>query len=341
MTGMKLFGLASLSACLVGSAEAAVVAFSGGSFDGWQTWDWDAITHLGFWTAPSDDVVAQAKSSGVRLFQDAHLPDKEQWTNDTAVKEFAAGKVEQVKENGLDGVFFDYEGNGLSEEQKRAYAYVAGNVTEAIAPYNATLFVCVGGRPSYEFRDYPYHDLAENSEFLFIMGYDMHFWDDYTCVLHGTCSPAEAPIKDITLGVKEYTAQVKPEKLVLGLPWYGQRYEDILGVPINYGQIDYKDVVALMDMKGKVVEKSFDQESLSWKIKCDGVCSLDSKDHGNTVYFDDASTLQTKYQVAKNASLLGVGVWKVDDLPIPDSSGGDPDAKERKDMWAAIAAWDQ
>ena len=48
----------------------------------------------------------------------------------------------------------------------------------------------------------------------------MHFWDDYTCVLKGTCSPAEAPIKDLKLGVTEYLAMVPPSKLVLALPWY-------------------------------------------------------------------------------------------------------------------------
>ena len=30
-----------------------------------------------------------------------------------------------------------------------------------------------------------------------IMGYDAHFWDDYTCVTKGTCSPAEASIKEL------------------------------------------------------------------------------------------------------------------------------------------------
>ena len=59
--------------------------------------------------------------------------------------------------------------------------------------------------------------LAAASDFLFVMGYDAHFWDDYTCVLKGTCSPAEASIKDLSLGVTEYLQEVPGDKLVLGL----------------------------------------------------------------------------------------------------------------------------
>ena len=62
-------------------ASAAVVAFTGGDYAGWQTWNWDAITHLGFWTEPSDDVKKVAKRTGVRLFIDGHLPDKSDWSD--------------------------------------------------------------------------------------------------------------------------------------------------------------------------------------------------------------------------------------------------------------------
>ena len=66
--------------------------------------------------------------------------------------------------------------------------------------------------------------------------------DDYTCITKGTCSPADAPIKDLELGLTEYLKDVPSSKLVLGLPWYGNRYTDII-VPFNDGQIDYKDVL--------------------------------------------------------------------------------------------------
>lgn len=232
-----------------------VVAFSAGDYKGWETWNWTTITHLGFWTAPPSDVRAKAKENKVRLFQDSHLPDPDHWTDSSARKSFALEKVAQVKSAQLDGVFFDYEGNELSSDQKKAYSKLAEEVASQLKPLNATIFVCVGGRPTYELRDYDYKGLAEVSEFLFIMGYDMHFWDDYTCVVENTCSPAEASIVDLTAGVKEYLEQVSASKLVLGLPWYGQIYTEII-VPISEGSIKYSDVLGVFDA-GRVAVVSY------------------------------------------------------------------------------------
>ena len=54
---------------LVAPCSGAVVAFTGGDFSGWETWDWSAMTHLGFWSDPSDDIKATAKRAGVRIFR--------------------------------------------------------------------------------------------------------------------------------------------------------------------------------------------------------------------------------------------------------------------------------
>ena len=188
--------------------EAKLVTFTGGDYDGYQTWNWTAMTHLAFWTKPPPPVVALAKSNNVsliiltalssaictetsptyprlrfgafarmeqvRLYVDSHMPDQKTWANKTARAEFASSCAATVKANDFDGVFFDYEGNSLSKDEKAGFGDLAKAVSDALSPLNATLFVCVAGRPTYEWRDYPYADLADASEFLFIMGYDMH-----------------------------------------------------------------------------------------------------------------------------------------------------------------------
>jgi spore germination protein YaaH len=307
-----------------------VVAFTGGDYTGWQEWNWDAITVLGFWTDPSDEVRAKAKASNVRLFADSHLLDAKDWTDSDKRKAWVQDKVQQVTKDKLDGIFFDFEGHATAD-QKKAYTKLAQETTNALKPLNATVFVCVGAAPSYEERNYDYPGLASATDFLFIMGYDAHFWDDYTCVVHGTCSPAEAPIKVITDGVVDYLKQVAGEKLVLGLPWYGQLYEQIL-VPWNMGQVDYKDVLAVLDDKHKVKSRVLDKDSQTWVLTCNGPC-LDGK-KGGKIWFDDAQTLQPKYQLAHDHKLRGVGVWEITKL---DYSG--KHELERKAMWATLAAW--
>ena len=317
-------------------------AFTGGGYDGYETWAWESITHLGFWTPPSADVRTLAEKNGVKLFHTCGTPDRSNWTNVDARKAVVQACVADVETNRYDGVFFDFEGNKLSAAEKAAYTQLAQEATAALAPLNATLAVCVGGRPTYELRNYDYTGLAAAADFLFIMGYDLHLWDDYTCTSTSegnVCSPAEASIRSITAGVNEYLQlPVAADKLVLGLPWYGQKYREVLA-PINDGQIDYKDVLRAFDW-GIVTKKVKDQDSLSWKIDCSSGC----KDRGSglgisSVWYDDAETLRPKFALAGQKALRGVGMWRVDSLPVPAADGSDPHAAEREAMWAAIKAW--
>ena len=315
-----------------------IVAFSSGDYRGWETWNWTAITHLGFWTAPNDQVRAKAIANGVKLYQDAHLPSPDKWTDSSQRSSFAQEKLEQVKSGNLSGVFFDFEGNNLNSDEKEAYVKLAQAVTNSLKTVNASLFVCVGGRPDYEFRDYDYKGLSEASDFLFIMGYDMHLWDDYTCVLKKTCSPAEASIKELKLGVEDYRNQVDANKLVLGLPWYGERYDYVLGVPIPQEQMDYVDILTVFDQH-RVSKKVLDSDSSTWKIDCkNNACVHDKK--GGSIWYDDAKSLTPKYDLAKSKGLRGVGIWEIDNLPVPGSSG-DPHAAEREEMWNALANWNK
>jgi len=326
-----IFSIVVMSLLCIDLASGTLVAFSGAGCKGYETWNWTAITHLGFWTAPPDSVRTVAKQNGVRLFQDAHLPDPSTWTSSSSRKQFAQEKVQQVQSIKLDGVFFDYEGNHLSSNEKEGYTELAKEVTAALKLYNATLFICVGGRPTYELRDYDYKGLSENSEFLFIMGYDMNFWDDYTCVTHQTCSPAEAPTNDLKVGIQQYLQDVSNDKLVLGLPWYGMNYEKVLGVLYQMNQIDYRDVLGLYD-NGKISHHSYNNDSDTWIAECKSTCI--DKNKGNVIWYDDARSLAPKYKLAKHYKLHGVGMWKADSLPTSASH-----AEECKEMWKTISMW--
>jgi len=316
-------------------AGSTVVAFTGKGSEGWQQYDWDSITHLAFWSMPDDTVKSKAKESGVKLFQSnkAHLGPND-WTSSSAVDDAVASIKAQVSDSGLDGVFFDYEGNQLSDKEKTAYTSYVKQVADAIAP--AQVFVCVGGRPTYEWRNYDYAGLAGASAFLFIMGYDMHFYDDYTCVVKGTCSPAEAPLADLKAGVKDYASLVAADKLVLGLPWYGQRYTQTLGVLTNRGQADLKDIWPILYGDKQDRKKSHtlydNDKDYAWKLMCNGAC-LDSG-AGGVIWYDDEKTLAVKYQLAHDKKLQGIGMWEADKL---DYSGSFD--KYVKKMWGAVSDW--
>jgi spore germination protein YaaH len=338
---MRLASLSLLFAAVHGSERAllnsrTVVAFSGKDYDGWEKdWDWNTITHLAFWSNPKDDVRARAKENNVKLFKvdGAHLDPKD-WTDSKKVSKAVDLIKQQVEDDDLDGTFVDYEGNGLSKDQKQAYTDYVAAIQDAIAPKE--IFVCVGGRPTYEWRDYDYKGLAKASSFLFIMGYDMHFWDDYSCVGKGTCSPAEAPLADLKDGVKAYLDEVDGDKLVLGLPWYGQRYTQVAGIEANQGQVDLADVWPILygDKQDRKKSHTFydNDKDCAWKLMCNNACLEDKK--GGVIWYDDEQSLAKKYALAADNNLLGVGVWEVDKL---DYSGKYD--KYVKRMWDALGSW--
>ena len=313
--------------------------FAFGIHEGYQYYNWTRITDIGFWTYPEAEVLELTKRYNVKLWADSGLPDQKEWLDPAKRKQFAQAKLEQVKQYNLTGgVFFDFEGALNKAAEKEAYTALAKEVADALATVGAGIFICVGGRPTYELRDYNYTGLAMYSEFLFIMGYDMHFWDDYTCVTKGTCSPAEASIKDLDAGITAYVKQVPSDKLLLGLPWYGQVYQEIV-VPWNKGQIHYADTLDIINTKGRLKSKTLDKSSQTWKVECNGKCRDDKA--GGIIWFDDATTLKPKYALAKQYQLRGVGVWQMSDAPLPDSKGNDPYKQERNDMLNALYAWDQ
>jgi len=299
--------------------------------------DWDVLTHLASWGAPPDDVRAKAKENNVKLFMpDSAHADPGDWT-DSDKRATAVAKIKQsVDDLDLDGTFLDYEGNNLSDDQKKAYSKYVKEIAEAIAPRE--IFVCVGGRPNYEWRNYDYAGLAEHSSFLFIMGYDMHFYDDYTCVGKGTCSPAEAGLKDLKLGVHDYLEKVPAEKLVLGLPWYGQRYTQVAGVLFNQGQVDYKDVEPILygDKQDRKKSHTFydNDKDMAWKLMCNGAC-IDGK-KGGVIWYDDEKSLAPKYQLAAENDLYGVGIWQLNSL---DHSGAYDE--QMKKMWEALKTYQE
>lgn len=71
-------------------------------------------------------------------------------------------------------------------------------------------------------RYYPWKALADASDLLFVMSYDMRSQIYDACI-----AGANSPRALVQQGIDEYVLAfgVSPDKLVLGVPWYGYKYE--------------------------------------------------------------------------------------------------------------------
>lgn len=143
----------------------------------------------------------------------------------------------------------------------------------------------------------------------------------------------------------EYLALgIKPEKLVLGLPWYGYDYpcielkdnvcfirhvpfrgvncSDAAGRQIEYAEIE--DLVISRATYGP----EWDQDSASAFFNYE-----DSVGGKHQVWFDNVHSLKLKYEFAANEGLNGVAIWNADLLDYSDSARA---KQETKEMWDAL-----
>ena len=158
-------------------------------------------------------------------------------------------------------------------------------------------------------------DLAKNSDGIFIMGYDFHR------PTSDTAGPV-APIGgkgihseyDIETMLKDYLAIVPPNKLLLGVPYYG--YNWIVGEDEKYAErIDGNDNIGfsqsqsyeaimdvLIDIKPKVMWDDLGQVPYFSYISAE-------TGQQRQVFFENQRSLAVKYKLVKNNGLMGVGIW--------------------------------
>ena len=128
----------------------------------------------------------------------------------------------------LDGINFDFEGAvagpGRNDPLNGRYVALLKETAEAFhtrVGNNTVVSVDVAWSPyNIDGRAYNYADIAEAADLLFVMAYDTR-----SQIYHQSLAAANTPIGISTLGIRNYLdIGVPPEKLVLGLPWYGYNY---------------------------------------------------------------------------------------------------------------------
>ena len=138
---------------------------------------------------------------------------------------------------------------------------------------------------------------------------------------------------------------IRPEKLVLGLPWYGYDYpclklqssnvctiksipfrgvncSDAAGREIPYSKI--QDLMVSRMTQGP----NWDPASSSWFFNYEDSVGVDHQ-----VWYDDPRSLTLKYKFAANQELNGVAIWNADLLDYSDLTRAQEDTK---DMWDAL-----
>ena len=269
-----------------------------------------------------NDLIKQAKKHGVRISltvishtdatSDYFLNCSSCWPR------FVANLKKELDSKGLRDVNLNFEYSDLtSGATADKYTQFADFVNTELDKYYGKSFVVVStfADSVIKPRVTKIQDLGNKADALFIMAYDFHRPESDNA---GPVAPiGGAGIKteyDINTMINDYLQKVKPEKLILGVPYYGYNWVVEWGgdyakrIPgndyIGYSQSQTYETImkSILKIKPKVMWDEIGQVPYFTYI---------SPETGSRrqVYFENQESLKLKYVLAKTNNFAGIGIW--------------------------------
>ena len=219
-------------------------------------------------------------------------------SNPAAPATLASSLVELLGAKSLDGVNFDFEGRGSQDQAglDRFVSQVSAALKGADPQWQVTMdtYASAAGDPG---GFYDIAGLAPSVDAFFVMAYDM----DDPSTPSATAALTGPGFTDLA-ALAEYTSVVPASKVILGVPYYGYDWPTAgpaQGDPATGGPsaVSYAQVVAgahpvYWDPVTQTPWTSY-QVGTQW----------------HQTWFDDATSLALKAQLADSYHIAGLGVW--------------------------------
>ncbi len=177
---------------------------------------------------------------------------------------------------------------------------------------------CVAWSPDgIDGRHYDIPAFAAASDLLYVMDYDTRSQIFDACV-----AAANAPYFGMEHGLQRYLdLGVSPQQLVLGVPWYGYRYECVAGTSATattcpIPQVPFRGIncsdaagseVGLSDILSRLPKSTTGRRWDDYQA----APYFNTVESGTTVqyWYDDVASLTPKYARARELGLRGVGPY--------------------------------
>ncbi|MCE5252074.1 glycoside hydrolase family 18 protein [bacterium] len=223
-------------------------------------------------------------------------------TADPALRaRFIANIMDFCRTNGYDGIDLDWEfpanpaerGNlTILVNELRKAADKSGN------PFLITMAVSAGTW-SGDHNDYA--ALKDKVDWFNVMTYD--FYGSWTAVA-GHNAPLYGSQESVNTSVAFLTKKmgVPPEKILLGLPFYGRQFKtmQLYGPKTGGDGISYRDIVKRLD---EGWTRSWDDVSM--------VPYLVNPEKNTMIFYDDPESIAIKCAYAREKKLRGVMIWSI------------------------------
>jgi spore germination protein YaaH len=260
-----------------------------------------AVTTNGWSTTP---IISYAHARGVRVVlvvTNFGSSANTQLLSDTVKqKTLIASLVSLLSARGGDGVNIDFEGVPVSQRANLvAFMRTLSLRVKAAIP-DAEISMASPAVDWSNVWDFP--SLSSICDYLVMMGYDYYYGGSSTA---GPNSPLEGESYNVTRSVTTYlTAGVAPEKLLLGLPWYGFDWPVVSSARKAAATAKASSgTYAVLEPKSKLYGKQFDQTTKTpW-------FSYQSGAQWHQAWYDDSLSFALKYALVEAKHLAGIGIW--------------------------------
>jgi spore germination protein YaaH len=223
--------------------------------------------------------------------------------------------IKLLKQRNGDGVNIDFE--RISGDQRGNLVKFMKRLAERIRSEipEAEISMAI---PAVDWRNaFDLEKLSQICDYLILMGYGYHWSGSQHA---GPVAPLEGENYNVTRSVNTYlNVGVTPEKLILGVPWYGYDWpvkDSTRGSQtISSGKpVYYKDAEPMAQIYGKFFDQMTKVPWFRYK----------SNSQWHQVWYDDSMSLSLKYQLVKSKNLGGIGIWAL------SYDGG------RREIWEGI-----
>ncbi|XP_018589751.2 di-N-acetylchitobiase isoform X1 [Scleropages formosus] len=314
---------------ITGQKDYEVLVFDVGGTD-WKYYDWDMVTTVAIFGKYDPNLMCFAHSKGARVVLKGDVPvsDIVDPKNRTA---WITEKVNLAKAQFMDGINIDIEQEvGKNSPEYYALTALVEESTETFhreIPGSQVSFDVAWSPDCIDKRCYDYTAIAKSCDFIFVMSYDeeSQIWGD--CI-----AMANAPYIKTLIGYEQYLMlNIDPQKIVMGVPWYGYDYpclklseEGVCSIPkVSFKgapcsdaagrQIPYSTIMKQVNnsMTGRLWDPFQLAPYYNYKAE-DGTI--------HQVWYDDPLSISLKTQNVWLLGLRGTGMWNGDLLDYSDNS---------------------
>jgi len=285
---------------------------SGGPTTGWSGWT----------SARMTNVIDDAHRSGTRVVLTvtsfAWEPAEAQAQaallgSSTARANLARQAAAAVRDRGADGINLDFEpiASGHGANFTALVRSVRAEL-DAIAPGYQLTFDTTGFIGNYPIED---ATAPGGADAIFVMGYDFKTAGSNPV---GSIAPLQGPTYDVSDAIAQYVARAPPSKLILGVPYYGRVWSTASDKPgsantsgVQHGASGssiYSNATTTAAEHGRRWDAGEASPYVAYRRE-NCTATYGCVTAWRQLWYDDAQSLQLKYDLVNDRDLRGAGIW--------------------------------